>query len=373
MSPSSPTLALQALSAAGVTMLAQTLGEDPEAQVTALEAASLAAPGPARFERLRLAWQGPQGTGERSFVLKVLPALSWSETLNPELPAPAEVLFVESDLAEVIEEPVGSGVVAASRRRGSRPAWLLYEDYTVHPSLAMLADQAYQKEALQRSARFHALHWGAQRVLDDVYPWLPRFEVAMQAHLAYLAQLQQGHDEPSPHARWQLQRAPDLPARWHTLWERLAPSQARPLASLLADPAPLLERLAHSPQSLLNGQWRRHKLYLAEGKLSHSDWSHLQVGPAAWDLATLMGDYLYEGHPSLSRSEALTLYLDEIATIIPELSPTTRLAVEQAFDLCLVLDALLRPERFEVLFTLPAPDGSEWGLTTLIETIERLL
>ncbi|MBA3531673.1 MAG: hypothetical protein H0T73_07140 [Ardenticatenales bacterium] len=371
-SPSPLPLVAQALSAAGVTMLAQLLSDDKEAQVVALDAAPVRVADPLeRHERLRLAWAGPKGEGNHLLLLKVLSALTWSEAVNLTIPAPVEVLFVESDLATVLDDIVANHVVAAARRNETRPAWLLYHDLQ---TLLKDNDRDTQRLVLEKTATFHALHWGATAVLDDVYPWLPRFAQGVQAHLAFLAAIVEG--EPTldlPYERWALQRWPTLPTDFRAFWQHLAPVHSNPLRTLFQDPTPLLERLAHSPQTLLHGAWRRETLLRHEERLLSHTWGFLQIGPAAWDLCTYLGDCLYDGSHSLSRSEAIALYLDQVATIITELSDTDRLLFEQSYDLCWLLNVLLHPQRYPALFAPMSPDGTEKRRTDLLQIIERLL
>lgn len=231
----------QVLTQSSITMLVQVLADDNSARVTSLDVAPLThdASGNQR-ERVRVAWQGEQGTGQRDFILYGLPEVTWSETVNPIIPAPAPVLFVESDLPDALTM-LREGFVASGRRRGERPAWYLREDWMAIPTIEQSDDLLSM--VLEKSATFHALHWGAEPVLNDVYPWLPRFSA------------------------------------WA---EQSARSEAR------EGMAKALTPLTKMPQTLIHGSWQAEHLRLANGELLVDAWDRVMVGPAAWDIYCLL-------------------------------------------------------------------------------------
>ena len=178
----SHSLTAQILTQSSITMLVRVLAEDNSATVEGLEIAGLEDDSFGNHrERVRVSWQGDNSTGQRDFVLYGLPSGTWSETVNRNLPAPAPVLFVESDLPEVFTM-VTEGFVASGRRRGERPAWLLREDWTGIKTIEMefkeqpvvAADSLHEIEGtetscnarlttiLAKTSEFHALHWDAQ-------------------------------------------------------------------------------------------------------------------------------------------------------------------------------------------------------------------
>jgi hypothetical protein len=250
------------LTQSSMTMLVQVLTEDNSASVTGVDVAPLPADsfGNQR-ERVRIAWQGDNGTGQRDFVLYGLPEVTWSEQVNPIIPAPAPVLLVESDLPDALTMLM-EGFVASGRRRGERPAWLLREDWANIPTTSMELSKRVRDLAksspsnmkeiyasllssllpilLEKTAAFHALHWGAEQVLDDVYPWLPRF------------------------------------TRWINREEiRVKGEEA-------------VTALVKMPQTIIHGEWQAEHLRLVEGELWVDGWDRVMVGPAAWDVYCLL-------------------------------------------------------------------------------------
>jgi hypothetical protein len=259
----SSSLTAQILTQSSITMLVQVLTDDNSASVKGLEIASLGADFFGnRRERVRVAWEGEKGTGQRDFLLYASPPVTWSERVNPNLPAPAPVLLVESDLPDAFTM-LREGFVASGRRRGERPAWLLREDWTAIKTIEMnLSDREkdegltqngatgthntsypFLSALLEKTAAFHALHWGAEKVLDDVYPWLPRFTAQLESD-AWNA----GH--------------------------RDAPTTLRVIT--------------HLPQTIIHGTWRAEHLRFHNGELLVEGWDRVMVGPAAWDVYCLL-------------------------------------------------------------------------------------
>lgn len=277
----------QILTQSAITMLVQVLAEDSSASVNGLEIAPI---GNDFFrnqrERVRVSWQGDNGTGQRDFVLYGLPAVTWSEKVNPNLPAPALVLFVESDLPSAFTM-LKEGFVASGGRRGERPAWLLREDWINIPTTAMdlgerarnLAKSSHspQKEIyaslrssllsvlLEKTAAFHALHWGAEKVLDEVYPWLPRF------------------------------------TRWVNREEIRVKGEET------------VKALVQMPQTIIHGTWQAKYLRLVEEELWVEGWDRVMVGPAAWDVYCLLKSLRVEDKERWAR-----LYCDYLAERVAE-------------------------------------------------------
>jgi hypothetical protein len=238
----------QILTQATLTMLVQVLLEEPAARVTGLDVAPLAADsfGNQR-EQVRIAWQGENSTGQYHFVLYALPEVTWSEQVNPSIPAPSPILFAESDLPDVLTMLV-EGFVAVGARRGTRPAWVLRHDWTATPTLAQREDAL--PLVLAQTAAFHALHWDAETVLRDVYPWLPEFNA------------------------WVAER-----------------STMTPLTTLIAA----------LPQTLIHGTWQAAHLRLHNDKLWVEGWDRLMVGPAVWDVYLLLASLDVEDYEAAGR------------------------------------------------------------------------
>lgn len=251
----STSLTARIMTQSSITMLVQVLAEDPSARVNRLDIAPLDDDffGNER-ERLRVLWEGDNGTGQHDFVLYGLPPVTWSEKVNPNLPAPAPVLFVESDLPSAFTM-ITEGFVASGRRRGERPAWLLREEWLAIPTVESERRKekgennhtdslsALLSPLLEKTAAFHALHWGAEQVLDDVYPWLPRFSARLESE------------------EWKAEHA---------------------------DAPPALLTMAHLPQTIIHGTWRVEHLRLRDGELLVEGWDRIMVGPAAWDVYCLL-------------------------------------------------------------------------------------
>ncbi len=76
-----------------------------------------------------------------------------------------------------------------------------------------------------------------------------------------------------------------VPEGWRRLRER-APNAAAVVADLLADPTPLLDGLAATPQTLLHGDWKAGNLGShPDGRTILLDWAVPGVGPGCYDLA----------------------------------------------------------------------------------------
>lgn len=323
-------------------MLAQVLADDPQARVTALDVGPMERKGShARYERFRMGWEGPQGKGRRRFILKV-PSNTWSEALNPTIPAPSEVLLVEGDLSTVFSQIIPDGAVAAGRKTNARPAWVLSEDFG--HSIGLPSDHSSQTSQIEelvlvKSAAFHALHWDALPVLNDVYPWLPRFTNWVEAQCAFLAALLRQESEPdTPYHRWANQQWPALTQTFAAACQKLDPLHLEPLQTILNNPDLLLDTITQSPQTIIHGAWRKENLGLQEGQLIAREWEYVQVGPAAWDLYTYLTALPTASH-------LIARYLDHVATTIPTLSESERAAFQRAYDLCPLLDTLLHPPR----------------------------
>lgn len=254
----STSLTARILTKSSITMLVQVLAEDPSASVKGLEIAPLDDDSfENQRERLRVLWEGDNGTGHHDFVLYSLPAVTWSEKVNPNLPAPAPVLFVESDLPDAFTM-ITEGFVASGRRRGERPAWFLREDWLGIKTIETEKEERGKEQGengndkslysflsplLEKTAAFHTLHWGAEQVLDDVYPWLPRFSARLESE------------------EWKAEHA---------------------------DAPPALLTMAHLPQTIIHGTWRAEYLRLRDGELLAEGWDRIMVGPAAWDVYCLL-------------------------------------------------------------------------------------
>ncbi len=367
-------LAAQAFSRAAMTTLVQVLSEDAEATVTALDSAPLDAPhSPNRYERLRVRWAGPRGEGEHAFVLKGLPDITWSEAVRPTLPAPADVLLIEGDLSTVFGSVVEDDAIAAGRRTPPRPAWILAEAQAGEP-LPPDADEAVHQWVLQKSAAFHALHWGALPVLDEVYPWLPRFDEWVRVHCAFLAQLLESGSPPdNAYGQRIVRRWPDFARHLVAFWESNHMAGLEPLQRFLRDPSPLLRPLADTPHTILHGNWQRDEMARRGEQLVVREWRYVQVGPAAWDLCTYLSEQHFQGEAPFDAAASISLYLDQVATIIPELSAEERGTFRRAYDICRVLDLLLHPKRWEIVLALPSHAATHRWLSQLGEFTERLV
>lgn len=326
-------LAVQVLTKASLTMIVQVLADDPQAQVTGLSAAPLPSPRPqVRYERLRLAWQGPTGSGERALLLKALPTLTWSEAIAPSLPAPAEVLMVETEgfrrFSAVIDDPS----IAAGRRHESRPAWILYEEVTEIPTVAQAAPVDAEARLLVGSAAFHAPYWGTLDALEEL--GLPRFGTWVEEQCRFLGGLLGLTEQAeTAYARWALAEWPTLTQALPAAWASLDTDVRAPLKRLLTQPAPLLDAIAASPHAVLHGDWHAGNLRWREGLLLVSGWDLMQVGPTAWDLYCL----LHAPAP-----DALATYLAQLATH-RSITEAERQSGQRVYALCPLLHTLLHP------------------------------
>lgn len=335
-------LTAQILSRAGLIMLAQVLGEDEQAKLTDLGVAPLTKEGvsleqSARYERLQLKWAGPKGEGEAALIVKALPDLTWSQAVNLNTTIPAEVLLVEGDLSPAFAQIIEDGFVASGRISADRPAWLLSQDFSHLSTLHTQYDSQTNEVVLQKTATFHALHWGALRVLDDVYPWLPRFSDWIEAHCTLLRHLLRQEEPPErPYNRWARQQWPTLTQTLLARWEKHTPLIAAALQRIIDNPAPILELIQQSPQTIIHGTWRAETLRLQEQQLIASQWDRIQVGPAAWDLYS----YLHSINHSSVEAD-IDQYFEHLSTIIPSLSQNERDTFRQVYDLCPLLHILL--------------------------------
>lgn len=228
--------------------------------------------------------------------------------------------------------------------------------------------------ALATLARFHALHWEAVPVLEQVYPWLPRFSEWVTQHSRFLTALLVEDMAPqTPYGQRILSHWPDLAHRFATFWHGCAPEQVEPLQALLRNPTPLLDRLAASPQTILHGNWQREELERRGERLTVSEWRYVQVGPAAWDLCTFLHADP-NGQPDLPPTgEALSFYLDQVATVVHELSDADRARFRYGFDLCRVLDLLMHPRRWELFLALPTQAAQARWISELSAIVSRLI
>jgi hypothetical protein len=323
-------------------MLAQVLGEDEQARLTDLAVAPLSKEGvslerSARYERLQLKWAGAKGEGEAALIVKALPDLTWSQAVNINTSIPAEVLLVEGDLSPAITQIIEDSFVASGRISTDRPAWLLSQDFSHLSTLDSQYDSQTNEVVLQKTATFHALHWGALRVLDDVYPWLPRFSDWIEAHCTLLRHLLREEEPPeSLYYRWARQQSPNLSQKIRARWEKHEPVIASILEPIIDNPAPILELIQQSPQTIIHGTWRAKTLRLQDEQLIASQWDRIQVGPAAWDL------YSYLNSVNRSTVEAdIEQYFEHLRRIIPTLSDSECHTFRQAYDLCPLLHILL--------------------------------
>lgn len=324
-------------------MLAQVLGEDEQARLTDLAVAPPSKEGvslerSARYERLQLKWVGPKGEGEAALIVKALPDLTWSQAVNLNTTIPAEVLLVEGDLSPAITQIIEDGFVASGRISTDRPAWLLSQDFSHLSTLDTQYDSQTNGVVLEKTATFHALHWGALRVLDDVYPWLPRFSDWIEAHCTLLRCLLREEEPPeSLYHRWARQQWPNLPQKIRARWEKHIPLIAEALQRIIDNPAPILELIQQSPQTIIHATWRAETLRLQDEQLIASQWDRIQVGPAAWDL------YSYLNSVNHSTVEAdIEQYFDHLTALTPALSQSERDTFRQVYDLCPLLHILLR-------------------------------
>lgn len=328
-----PPLAVQVLTKASLTMLVQVLADDPQAQVTNLEAAALPNPRPQiRQARLRLSWQAPTGGGERALLLKALPTLTWSEAIAPALPAPAELLMVETEGFRRFSAVLDDISIAAGRRHESRPAWILYEDVTELPTIAQAAPPDALTRLLAASAGFHAPYWGTLDELEGL--GLPRFDTWVEEQCRLLVGwLGLTKPSASAYARWAAAEWPTLAEALPTAWNSLNAEERETLAGLLTEPATFLASIAASPHTVLHGEWRADNLRWKGERLLVDGWEFMQVGPVAWDLYCLL---------QAPDSDTLRAYLNQLDPHHP-IKAAEREAVERAYTLCPLLHTLLHP------------------------------
>ena len=146
---------------------------------------------------------------------------------------------------------------------------------------------------------------------DDDGPWSQQ---ELHGALADLAQL---HDEFEHSEPLQALRRPFTPAGADALLapvRRLGVPLPPRLASLLADPAPLLAATADEPRTVLHGDpWPGNVLRPSAGRRVWIDWEMASVGPAAADLATWLNQTPW--HPGVpaetvdSQGETVEIYL----------------------------------------------------------------
>ncbi len=326
----------QVLNKSNITVLVQILAEDQDANVTMLDVAPLPDD---RFgnrrEQIRLGWQTPKVEEQRSLILAALPEQTWSEALNPSLPAPATVLFIESDLPTAINA-LKDGFVAGGRRHEERPAWTLREDWTA-PSTITLAEI---DTVLAQTAAFHALHWGAARVLDDVYPWLPRFETWARYHGQWAA-MQLGVNffvAPNTYVEWANRHLQSIVPYFQNLHQTLDSDTLQKLQHYCLNPTDLLAPLLALPQTLIHGDFRAEHLRLADDQLLVEGWDRLMVGPPAWDVYSLLDSLGVE-----DKGQYIEKYLGYLFTIVTELEDSERAAFAQIFRGENTLFTLLEP------------------------------
>lgn len=321
-------------------MLAQVLADDSDANLTDLRVAPRKSQAKDSLsEYLRLAWQGPKGQGKQALILNAFFENTWSEAVNPDCSQPSTVFLTESDLSPAWEAILQDDLVAAGARRPTRPAWLLRRDLRHLPTLANPPSPPQRTLIRQKMATFHALHWDATPILDTVYPWLPRFSAWLQTHCATLLNiLKKNPTSPTPYQHWLARKHPTLTKQLPAIRDTLSPNTLTQLQTLLSNPTPFLTPIQHSPQTILHGNWHPKHLCLQANQLILSQWQHIQVGPAAWDLYTYLNTL-----PAPNISEEITQYLTQVQTIVP-LSESDQQAFRDAYERCSFLAHLLHPE-----------------------------
>lgn len=73
---------------------------------------------------------------------------------------------------------------------------------------------------------------------------------------------------------------------WQRFSERVPPEVAKAIDALRRDPTPLAEAIAHTPSTLLHGDWKLGNLGRSrDGRTVLIDWAYVGVGPVAHELA----------------------------------------------------------------------------------------
>ncbi|MCB0077845.1 MAG: hypothetical protein KDD73_10570 [Anaerolineales bacterium] len=359
-------LAPQIFTSGSFTTLIRALTEDESAVVTALDQAPHEdANTIAQYERLRVRWRGKEGEDERHLLLKVLPELTWAEAFHPDMAAPSEVLMLESDLSEAIGEVVIDGALAAGRRFGPRPAWLLYDDLPAQTMDLSLDSEAVQWIA-EESAAFHALYWNDGSVTAR-YPWIPRFDDWVPAHCQFLDQLLTDRAV-NRYGQGALRFRPTLMSSLQHFWRAARREQRRVLRTVLEQPDRLLDAILAGPQTIINGDWRSVQMVRWNDHLVVHEWGYLQYGPPMWDLCTFLA-----ASPELVEPDFfLDSYFEALAALRPTFSLAERETLMRSFDLVRVLDLILHPNRWHVLESY-TPEAVQAWLTDMCGDLERFI
>jgi len=286
--------------------------------------------GDKRFYRIRMSYEGPQGEGEASVVLRVLP--SWDpvmaltgDTEHRELKGFLHGIYRQ--LPPVIHAPYIDVIYAPEREQ----FWAFMED--VEEDMARLGmtralDDQTLRTILSHLAAFHAAFWERQEVLG--LPWFMRLERPVDYFYRCMADIMDGMREAAPVSRYIVGRWPWLAEGAMALLESLPARSRRWVGALYREPWRLLDRVRGLPRTLCHYDFDNRNLGLRETPLGPVtvviDWEVMGEGLSAVDVGRLLA---YQNLPD--PVPYVLHYLDELERHLGR--PIDRAQWAYSFDL----------------------------------------
>ena len=194
-------------------------------------------------------------------------------------------------------DPALLGMATWRQDNGRSAAALLMRDVSAHlvPPGSELISPASHHQFLDHMALMHASM--SNEDVDDIFPVAHHYVFLGPAMVAVETE------------RGTTGIPPEVAAGW-SRFGAAAPRVAGMVDALLADPSPLAEALADTPQTLIHGDWKLGNVGLHDGRTIVLDWDRCGRGPAALDLAWYLAvncDRLPE-----SKEASIDLYRDQL-------------------------------------------------------------
>lgn len=243
--------------------------------------------------------------GGQAVVIKVFPRVDGSMGMTDDRQM-RELAFVESELY-----PEFAAIADLPKMVVSRTAdgygLLAMED--VSEALEEVGPGAPLTPELVRNlittiGRLHSRYWQKPAKWD----WLMDFSLWVKRGAEMLLLLAEGGEQPD-WAQNILRDKPGLIRGMQPFLNSLTASRREQFLNALQHPAPILAKLAETPQTIGHGDLFFTNLGERNGRLLLIDWEFVGVMPAAWDLSCS-----YAGMPpvGVSEEEMLELYFAQI-------------------------------------------------------------
>lgn len=328
---------------------------DPSVTVTEFEVI----PDPFEFPRfgekeffaIPFSYQGANGGGRSSLVLRVMPPMDAVMMLTGDTEH-RELRAFQAGIYDMVPRTFHIPYVHVIYRPERQQYWAFLED--VRPEMEALGMHSVLPDATIRTilshlAAFHATFWERRDVLDR--PWLMSLRRPVDYFYRCIVDILDGMKSPAQPSVYVTEKWPWLAEGVVNLMDSLSAGDRKALEQLYREPEHLLQKVERMPLTLCHYDFDNRNLGIRHGPQGTQtvviDWEILGRGLSASDVVRFL---IYQQPPNLD--ELLDHYLDELERSLGK--RVDRDGWREGFELVEVAEWQIRGVLFGVMVSAPS-------------------